>query len=58
MKMVQSQARVLDLGLLHIMSIITRLSVSTIVPIGVQCSVITQFKLEELRSIIGSQQDS
>jgi len=55
MKMVQSLARELTLGLLHTMFITTRLSVSTMLPHGVQFIAITPFKLEELLSLTGSQ---
>jgi hypothetical protein len=53
MKMVQSLARGPFLGLLTTMYITIKLNVST-KPVGVQCTVITLFKLEELLSIIGS----
>jgi len=54
MKMVQSLVREPNLGLLHIMSITIRLSVSTMQQLGVQFIAIIPYKLEESLSIIGN----
>lgn len=52
--MVQSQAKELTLGLLHIMSITIRLNVSTMKQLGAQFIATTLFKLEESLSILGN----
>jgi len=54
MKMVQSQAKELTLGLLHIMSITIRQNVSTMKQLGAQFIATTLFKLEESLSILGN----